>query len=44
MSRDLLSFSNTFARNILIFEVSNSSSYHADNCKKNFVILGEGQS
>ena len=33
---------NDFARNILIFNVDNSSSSHANNCKNNFLMLGEG--
>ena len=31
-----------YARNDVIFGVSNSSSSYADNCKNNFVALGEG--
>ena len=31
---------NYYARNVIIFGVDNSSSYHADNLKNNF--LGEG--
>ena len=34
------SFGNDYGRNIIIF--GNSSSSHADNCKNNFLILGEG--
>ena len=30
------SFDNDTARNIIIFGVNNSSSFHADNCKNNF--------
>ena len=30
-----------FARNIIIFGVDNSSSFHVDKCKNNFLILGE---
>ena len=36
------SFDNDFARNVIIFGVDNSSSSHSDNCKNNFLILGEG--
>ena len=36
------SFENKFARNVVIFGVDNSSSYHADNRKNNFLVLGEG--
>ena len=31
-----LSFGNDYARNVIIFEVDNSSSSHADNLKNNF--------
>ena len=31
-----LSFGNDYARNVVIFEVDNSSSSHADNLKNNF--------
>ena len=27
--------------NILIFGVDNASSFHADNCQNNFLVLGE---
>ena len=33
---------NDFARNVIIFDVHNSSLSHADNCKNNFLVLGEG--
>ena len=36
------SFDNDFARNVIIFGVDNSSSSHADNCKKILLILDEG--
>ena len=36
------SFGNGFARNIIIFGVDNSSSYHTDNGKNNFLVFGEG--
>ena len=31
-----LSFGNDYARNVITFEVDNSSSSHADNLKNNF--------
>ena len=36
------SFDNDIARNVIIFGVDNSSSFHADNQKNNFLVLGEG--
>ena len=36
------SFDNDIARNLIMFGVDNSSSSHADNCKNNFLVLGEG--
>ena len=39
---DSWSFDNDFARSVIIFGVDNSSSSHVDNCKNNFLILGEG--
>ena len=36
------SFDNDFARNVINFGVDNSSSFHSDNRKNNFLILGEG--
>ena len=37
------SFGNDFARNVVIFDVDNSSSSHTDNHKKNnFLVLAEG--
>ena len=35
------SFDNDSARNVVIFGVDNSSSSHADDCKNNFLMLGE---
>ena len=35
------SFDNDTTRNV-IFCVDNSSSSHADNCKNNFLVLGQG--
>ena len=35
------SFSDDFARNVIIFGVDNSSSSHTDNLKNDFLILGE---
>ena len=36
------SFNNATARNVEICGVDNSSSFQAENCKDNFVVLGEG--
>ena len=36
------SFDNDFARNVIIFDVDNSSSILSDNRKNNFLILGKG--
>ena len=36
------SFVNDFARNIKTFCVDNSSLFHSENRKNNFIILGEG--
>ena len=36
------SFYNDFAKNVVIFGVDNSSSSHANSCKNNFLLLGEG--
>ena len=36
------SFDNGTARNVAIFGVDNSSSYHSDNLKNNFLELGDG--
>ena len=35
------SFDDDFARNVVIFGVDNSSSYHTDNLKNNFLALDE---
>ena len=35
-------FGNDFARNVVIFGVDNSWSFHTDNREKNFLVLGEG--
>ena len=35
-------FVNDFARNVIIFDVDNNSSSHADSWKNNFLVLGEG--
>ena len=32
----------TLLRIFVIFDVDNSSSSHTDNCKNNFLVLGEG--
>ena len=36
-------FGNDFARNVVIFGVDNSSLSHTDNCKNNFLVLGEAR-
>ena len=36
------SFDNDFSGNVMIFDVDNSSLFHSDNRKNNFLILGEG--
>ena len=36
------SFGTDHARNVVSFDVENSSSSHADNCKSKFLVLGEG--
>ena len=36
-----LSFNNDIPRNVITFGVGNSSSYHTDNRKNNFLVLGE---
>ena len=33
---------NDTARNVKIFGIDNCSSSHADNCRNDFLILGEG--
>ena len=38
---DSRSFDNDIARNLTIFVADNSSSFHADNRKNNFLMLGE---
>ena len=35
-------FGNNFARNVEIFCVDNSLSYYTNNCKNNFLVLGQG--
>ena len=35
-------FDNDTARNVIIFGVDNSLSFHADNHKNNFLVLDEG--
>ena len=35
-------FGNDCAKNVVIFGADNSSSFHADNCKNNFLVLDEG--
>ena len=35
------SFSNGFAKNVVIFGVDNTSSSHTDNCKNNCLVLGK---
>ena len=36
------SFYNDLDRNVIIFDVDNSSSSHSDNRKNNFLVLGDG--
>ena len=36
------SFDNDTPRNVIIFDVDNSSSSHAYSCKNNFLVLGKG--
>ena len=38
------SFGNYHARNVIIFGVDNSSSFHTDNHKNNSLVLGKGPS
>ena len=38
---DSWSFANDFIKNVIIFCVDNSSSYHMDNQKNNFWVIGE---
>ena len=35
------SFADDFARNVIIFGVDNNSSFHTDNLKNGFLILGD---
>ena len=35
-------FDNDTAINVIMFSVDNSSSSYFDNCKNNFLVLGEG--
>ena len=37
----LLKFDNDFARNVIIFGVDNSLSFHCDNRKNDFLVLRE---
>ena len=37
-----MGFDDDFATNVIIFCVDSSSSSNSDNCKNNFLILGEG--
>ena len=41
-SAGFCSFDNDTSRNLIIFGVDNSSSSHADNRKKGFLVTGEG--
>ena len=41
-SSGLWGFDNDSCRNVVIFGVDNSSSSLANNCKNNFLVLGEG--
>ena len=36
-----MSFGNGTVRNVIIFDFDNSLSSHCDNCKNNFLVLGE---
>ena len=38
------SFGNYLARNVIIFGVDNNSSFHTDNHKNDFLVLGKGPS
>ena len=42
-SKSSWSLSNDSARNSIIFDVDNSLSSHAHNCKNSFLVLGEDQ-
>ena len=35
-------FGDYFARNVIIFDIDNTSSPHAGNLKNNFLVLGKG--
>ena len=35
-------FGNDFARNVVIFDIDDSSSSHTDERENNFLVLGEG--
>ena len=35
-------FDNDYGRNVIIFGVDNSSSFHTENLKNDFLVLGEG--
>ena len=37
-------FGNDCAKNVVIFGADNSSNFHVDNCKNNFLVLDEGSS
>ena len=37
-----MEFCNLFAVSVIVFGVDNISSSHTDNCKNNFLVLGEG--
>ena len=39
--KDSWSFGNGFTRNVVTFDVDNSSSHHTDNCNNNFLVLDE---
>ena len=36
-----MEFGNGFTRNVVTFDVDNSSSHHTDNCNNNFLVLDE---
>ena len=40
--KDMWSFGNDYAKNVVIFGVGNSSLSYADNHKNDFLVLGEG--
>ena len=42
MSQVHWSFGDDFARNVVIFDVDDSSLSHTDNCRNNFLVLVEG--